>query len=321
MREYATYLDSFEDVCCGQCDYYFQTFHGGKFRRGVDYDWKFLGDELAVFVHSGRPANNVYQLVGLAITLKCGWLGMPPNMERVRCGFPSAELAAGVHTGTVWATPRDGRWFLRGSTINIAKRVESASRTGEHFRIFVSDPAFKRIGRKVRNLLFSPRQVVGMKGVVLPVAVREVRDSFMDLSARLCPRFVPAFRHTAPLALDSATFDLWIHSCLQVWEEAANGRVTDECLDLCRRVLHLEPSNACALYHAAQGVRERGDLETAKLYLEDLTRCTPDFADGWLELGRVLKQLGSPAAARQAVLHARRHGVATDEESLPDLAP
>jgi hypothetical protein len=182
----------------------------------------------------------------------------------------------------------------------------------------VSDSAFKRIGRKTKNLLFSPRHVPPMKGIVLPVAVREVHDSFMDLSQRLAPEHAVAFREVATHALHSATFDAWIHSCLQVWDEKAFGRVTDECMEMCKALLTVDPTNAVALYHASQGARERGDIETAKLYLEDLTSCSPRFGDAWLELGRLHKSTGAMAEARKAIIQARRHGVSVEEESLPD---
>jgi class 3 adenylate cyclase len=317
LREYARYVDCFEATCQAQCRYFFETYHAGAFRSGLDYDFHFLGDELTVFLHSGNAADDVYQLICLAITLKCGWLGAPPNTRRLSAGFPTAELAAGVHVGNVWASRRGGAYVLRGSAINVAKRVETASRDGDHFRIYVSDPAYKRIGRKIRNLLFSPRRVLAMKGIVLPAAVREVSDSFMDVSERLAPQLASPFHRAAPAALNSATFDLWIHSCLQVWEQNTNKRVTDDCLELCRFVLGLEPGNACALYHAAQGERERGNPDTARLYLEDLTRQAPQFADGWLELGRLLKQTGEHDAAHRAILQARRRGVRLEEEDLP----
>lgn len=39
--------------------------------------------------------------------------------------------------------------------------------------------------------------------------------------------------------------------------------------------------------------------------------------DGWLELGRLLKQVGKIEDARGSLRQARRHGVSADEEALP----
>jgi class 3 adenylate cyclase len=326
LKEYATYVDSFEQLCREQCQYFFETLHKDKgWVAGRDYDFKFLGDELVVFMHTDNARQNIYQLIALAITLKCGWLGTPLNARRVEGGAPSAELAAGIHIGSVWAKFMDGTYKRRGFAINVAKRIESASREGQHFRIYVSDPAMKRVNRRSRNILFSPRKIVQMKGVVVPVGVYEVVDSFLDPSTRLAPDRFKRFRNVALKAIGANSYDLWIHSCLQVSEEARNKKktkkVTDENLDLCRRTLNIDPKNASALHHAAQGMRERQDWETSRLYLEDLTGCWPGFADGWLELGRVLKKLGDTTGASHAIRQARRYGIDAVEEPLPELPP
>jgi hypothetical protein len=182
--------------------------------------------------------------------------------------------------------------------------------------VLLSDPAFKQLNRRMRNLMFGPRHVLPMKGVVVPIGVHEVVESFVDPSKRLAPRFADGFGEVARLALASNTFDLWIHSCLQTWEEHLRGQVTDECLGLCERVLNIDPRNAVALYHAAQGKRERDDFETARLYLMDLVHCWPSFGDGWLEMGRLCKLIGDAARARECILQARRFGVSAEEESL-----
>jgi class 3 adenylate cyclase len=326
LKEYATYVDSFEQLCREQCHYFFETLHKDKgWRAGRDYDFRFLGDELVVFMHTDNARQNIYQLLALAITLKCGWLGTPLNASRVAGGAPSAELAAGIHIGSVWAKFSDGGYKRRGFAINVAKRIESASREGQHYRIYMSDPAMKRVNRRSRNILFSPRKIVQMKGVVVPIGVYEVVDSFLDPKTRLAPELFKRFRKVALQAIGANSFDLWIHSCLQVSEEARNHgkkiKVTDENLELCRRTLNIDPKNACALHHAAQAMRERKDFESSRLYLEDLTNYWPGFADGWLELGRVLNKMKDTAGARHAILQARRCGVPPEEESLPGETP
>lgn len=318
LRDYAEYVDSFEQLCREQCRFFFEEFHKNKgWRQGFDYEYQFVGDELAVFMHTDKPHNDVYQLIALAIALKCGWLGTALNARRLEAGAPSAELAAGIHIGNVWAQRMERGYKRRGFSINVAKRIESASREGEHFRVFVSDPAMKRVNRRIRNVLFSARKIVPMKGVVVPVGVYEVMDSFLDPSLRLAPGQFEGFRSVARKAIAANAYDLWIHSCLQVSEEVRNGhRITDDNLELCRRTLNIDPGNASALHHAAQAMRERGDFETARLFLEDLTANWPGFADGWLELARVLRRLREFEGARRALLQARRAGIDASEEPM-----
>lgn len=323
LREYSEYVETFHRLCIEQCRYYFEEFLGGEYRGGgLDYDIKSVGDELAVFMHTRWPWDDVFQLICLAITLKCGWLGTPLNAARIANGMATAELAAGLHHGKIWARRTEEGFSKQGFAINVAKRVESASREGDRFRIFVSDPAFKLVNRRMRSLICGPRRVAKMKGVVVPIGVYEIIESFVNVRQRLAPQFAEGFEKIARKALETNSFDLWIHSCLQVWAEERNGhRVTDEYLDLCDHVLKIDPRNPVALLHAAQAHRERDDLETARLYYEDLTRFWPTLADGWLELGRTLKEMGETRSARRAILQAFRHGVGAEEESLPEVEP
>jgi hypothetical protein len=176
----------------------------------------------------------------------------------------------------------------------------------------------KRVNRRSRNFLFSPRKIVQMKGVVVPVGVYEVVDSFINPDQRLAPVLLEGFLKVAHMAMNTNAYDLWIHSCLQVYDEKKNkNTVTKENLDLCHKTLNIDPRNACALLHAAQGTRDNKDWETARLIYEDLTSHWPTFGEGWLELGRLLKKMGDLPGARRAILQARRCGVENDEEELP----
>jgi class 3 adenylate cyclase len=316
LEEYADYLETFREVCVSQTEFFFGHVHEGKYQRGKDYETTFLGDQMIIFLNSERPSNDVYQLVCLAITLKCAWLGSPMNAGRVASRMPTTDIACGIHSGAIWAKRREDGYDRWGFAINLAKRIETVSREGEHFQVFLSDAAYKRISRQLRNLLTGPRLALPLKGVVAPIGLYEIHESFVDPFKRLAPQFAEDFRQVARQALASNRFDEWIHSCLQVSEESKNGCVTSECLELCLETLKINSQNAVALYYAAQGLRERGQEEMAVLYLQDLTKAWPCFGDGWLELGRSQKRLGLQREARLSLLQARRCGVPEEEEEL-----
>jgi len=318
LEEYARFSETFRETCVEQCHHFFEVHRKHKLiHDGRHYRVEISGDELVVFLHTDRPHDDVYQLICLAISLKCAWLGVPMNVERIASGRPSHELAAGIHSGPVWAKRTEEGFDLCGFTINLGKRVESSSRQGNLFRIFVSDPAFKLVNRRMRNLLFTARQVVDLKGISVPIGVYEVAESFVDATRRLAPPFRKRFFEVATHALRANTFDLWIHSCFQVGAAAGERPVTEDAMELCRQVLNIDPTNAVALFYAAEGHQGRGDLETARLHLEDLVRFWPMLGDGWLALGRLHKEMGEPAAARRCLLQARRQGVRESEEALP----
>ena len=317
LREYAGYIESFRDLWTQQCGHLFGHVLGGKYRRGLHYEYESAGDELVVFLHTGNPANDIYQLLCLAIALKCGWLGAPANEARLKAGLASTELAAGVHLGKVWARRTESGFDKWGVVINTAKRIESQSREGTRFRIFASDPAFKKVTMRLRNILFGPRRVEQMKGILLPTGVYEVADSFANLGKRLAPQLGDRFERVARLALEANTFDLWIHSCLQVVCESKYGCVTDENLALCRHVLRIDPHNPVALYYAAQGMRDRGDLDMAIMDLEEAVRTWPSFGDGWMELGKLYSAREDMPRARECMRQAARCGITESAGSAP----
>src|SRR5688500_4190337 len=114
LHEYSRYVDWFHHLAAEQTEYMFITALKSKYLRGVHYEVKLVGDELAVFLHSDNASDNVYQLICLAIVLKCGWLGAPFNAARLEEGLSTAELAAGVSLGMVWARRTETGFEKRG---------------------------------------------------------------------------------------------------------------------------------------------------------------------------------------------------------------
>lgn len=311
LEAYAQYVSAFHDLCRRQTRFFFQTLSKTE---PVDYSIQMVGDEMVVFLHTDNPPNDVYLLICLAVTLKCGWLGSPLNAERLLSGLSSTGLASGINSGPVWAIRTSEGFTKCGFALNVGKRVESASREGERYQVMVSDPAFKQINRKIRNLLFGARHIVPMKGIVVPVGVHEVAECFMNIGKRLEPALLQGFAKVGRQALQHNTFDLWVHSCWQLFQTAQAGDlITDDALTLCEHVLNIDPLNPVALYHAGQAMVERKDLETAALYYEDLTGHWPTLADGWLELALVYRAMGRNDQARICFLQARRRGVPSQE--------
>jgi class 3 adenylate cyclase len=311
LHDYAEYVSAFHDLCKRQTRFFFRTLSKTE---GLDYTVQVVGDEMVVFLHTENPANDVYLLICLAVTLKCGWLGAPRNSERLFSGLSSTGLAAGINSGLIWSQKTPEGFSKCGFAINVGKRVESASREGERYQILISDPAFKQINRRIRNLLFGPRRILPMKGIVVPVGIYEVAECFMNVGKRLEPDLLKDFSNVARQALQRNTFDLWVHTCWQVYQASLAGdRISDEALSLCEHVLNIDPINPGALFHAGQAMQERNDLGTARLYAEDLTRHWPKLADGWLELARIYRAMGKKDDAHTCVLQARRRGVPGEE--------
>ena len=312
-RQYAVLVDSFHHTCMEQCRHFFTGFLDGKYADGRDYSARIIGDELLVFLHSGRPQNDVYLLACLAATIMAGWLAAPLTRRRVARRQPVSQLSGGIHWGTVWAKPVGEHFEYAGYAINMAKRIEGHSRSGSRYQILLSDQAFKTVHLHQRNLLFGPCLQFQSKGILGTLSTFELAATFLKLEPRLAPAMVRPAKSVLWRAISATTRDLWMHDFHQVWSEARHGRVTDEAMVACRAVLHHEPTDPVALYHLAQGLRERDDLASARLVLQELTQAWPRFGDGHWELAKVLKASGFQEAGEDA---ARRAALLGIEEAL-----
>lgn len=314
LREYAVFMRSFHDACLLQCQHFFGTFLEGKYASGCEYAVQLRGDELLVFTHTGKGANDVYMLACLAATLKAAWLGSPFNVERIGNRLPAVEISAGIHHGPVWVEWRGSEYDYCGYAINLAKRVEGISRRGVGYRIFLTDQAFKQVNFRQRNLLFSDRQQAELKGILGQAGVYELAHTFMNPEPRLHPPFVQSVTEVFAEAIMIASQEAWIHDLFQVWSEAKHGKVTDEAMIMCRQVISHSPGDPVALYHLAQGLREKGDHAAAILLLREVTSAWPQFGDGFYELGKLLEVEGNTEAALAALRRADLLGV---ENALP----
>ena len=80
----------------------------------------------------------------------------------------------------------------------------------------------------MRNLMFGTRLLHHAKGVDAPVGVYELVDSFVDPTRRLDADTAKGFTAIARRAVETNTFDLWIHSCLQVDTQSTCGTVQND---------------------------------------------------------------------------------------------
>ena len=319
LKAYSDYVHSFQATMREQCEYFFGEYLEGSIERGTGYSYSIVGDELVVFLHTSKSANDVYLLTILAITLKAAWLLSPVNRERVRHRAAAAEIAVGINFGQLWAQRTEDGYEKEGYVINLAKRIESHSRHGEHYRIFLSDGAFKQIHTRMRNLLFGPRTLISGKGIVGQFGVYEIVDSFANVLTRLSPQLAIEFEAIMEEAIDSTSRDLWIHSAYQLASESTHGRVTAAAAKRCQAVLNYDPSNPVALYHLAQHYRDSGQHPMAAISYSALLDSWPTFGDGFLEQGDCLAEQGEVEAARDAYRRASRLGITEAEDKLAKL--
>ena len=100
------------------------------------------GDEgcLQIFVSKNKNeslAGDIDVAITIALDLKRRWLMTEYNQKRIEQGLLPADLAIGIHFGQVYVKNNKAE----GYTINLAKRIESASREGKFTHILLSESA------------------------------------------------------------------------------------------------------------------------------------------------------------------------------------
>lgn len=314
LKEYADHLDSFHRICLSQCRYFFNGFLEGKYVEGRDYRARIIGDELLVYIHTGRSHNDVYLLACLAATLKAAWLAAPMNQMRIARKQSVSQISGGIHFGQIWSSPLENGYDYCGYAINMAKRIEGHSRVGGRYRILLSDHAFKQVHFHQRNLIFGKCLSFESKGLLGQTSAYELHSTFMNLGPRLDPSLACEVKRLLAATVTLSTQDPWMHDFHQVWSEADGCNITDSAMELCRAVLLHDPTDPVALYHLAQALRERGDPSTALIILRELTSAWPRFGDGHWELARLLRSIGEESNSAESLRVARLLGI---EDPLP----
>lgn len=160
---------------------------GVDIRVGDDYEWDIEGDEVRVFLYSGNTEYDVRSALQLAVKMKLAWLTSDFNYGAFEDKGLVFDVGIGVHTGKVIRETKDWRMRSRdavpridGFTINIGKKVEQYSRSGQVYKLFVSGNV-RSILEQSKNFAvkFSSDKQQKLKDSAITIAIFEV-VSFLD---------------------------------------------------------------------------------------------------------------------------------------------
>ncbi len=181
QKDYCNFIEAFHDCFNKVCNYYKDSVY-------EDHERKFFhahprGDEgcLKIFAAKNEKelARDVDIAISIALDLKKMWLFTKYNRIRVRNEkLLPVELAIGIHLGKVWLKD-DGN--PEGYTINLAKRIESASRDGKFTHIFVSETARERLYTIRDDSAYKCTKAfsIGTKGISHDINVHEIKHHFL----------------------------------------------------------------------------------------------------------------------------------------------
>jgi len=161
--------------------------HYGYVGNGLDSHWSIAGDEMRVFLYSGAIRFDVGNALLIAMKIKLAWLASTFNERILQEGRLVSRIGVGINCGKVVKDVREWRVKMgeeqpniEGYAINVAKRVESASREGSIYQIMVSDSLYRRCHESnAINVAFSQPRSLVFKGIGQKILVYEV-SSFIN---------------------------------------------------------------------------------------------------------------------------------------------
>ncbi len=134
-------IKSLQAICADEAAYFLSTHpqyrglpeYSTRDQMAEEYNCQFrtVGDEIRVFLHSGDEWADTNHLMEIAIRLKLRWLFCEFNKTRIKQNKPPEELAIGIHTGPVLIEENKPEGFA----MNVGKRIEGECRNGALCRI------------------------------------------------------------------------------------------------------------------------------------------------------------------------------------------
>lgn len=181
LVDYCKFITSFQECFVRVCTYYKNNAYEKS--ESDFFQFNARGDEgcLKIFVAKSEEdlARDVDVAISIALDLKKMWLFSERNRDRIKKEkLLPVELAIGIHMGKVWLKD-DGQ--PEGYAINLAKRIEGASRDGKFTHIFVSEAAHGQLyyHKDEKIYKFTDGFSVPTKGISQEIRVFEVKHHFL----------------------------------------------------------------------------------------------------------------------------------------------
>lgn len=185
LKEYNVFINNFQRCFKSVCEHYKKE----EYNNNDDYyDYQSRGDEgcLKIFVPNRDDLSiDVDNAICIGLDLKRQWLLEEDNAGRIANGLLPVDIAIGIHSGTVWVNKEEKKGKIKyrpeGYAINLAKRIESASRKGKFSHILVSESAREELHllKDECHYRFSKPFTIDPKGISRSIKVFEVMHHFL----------------------------------------------------------------------------------------------------------------------------------------------
>lgn len=185
LREYNKFLSDFQDCFEKVCEHYKKERY--EETEYPYFKWGVRGDEGCLMIFVSKNDSSLAKDIDIAIKIACDlkrvWLFTENNIHRIRDdGLLPVDVAIGIHAGKVWIN-KDGpdKYRPEGYAINLAKRIESASRDGKFTHILLSEAARGQLHnlKDEDTYIFDDPFPIEPKGISRNVRVFEIKHHFL----------------------------------------------------------------------------------------------------------------------------------------------
>ena len=148
---------------------------------------QYRGDEVVGFLNFPKTVNKrildqaVVEVIRFVYALKILWLASRYNLNRIHEGQMPREISVGIHMGPIRLVENqnDKTLYHVGYTINVAKRVEGASRIGDSSHILVTAEVREAYRRWI--LSNKAEDTFSMRGIEFQRLGSEVQEKFKGI--------------------------------------------------------------------------------------------------------------------------------------------
>lgn len=184
LEEYCKFVNDFQHCFNTVCNHYRKEEY--KEHEFPFFKWNARGDEgcLMIFVSMGDDslARDIDTAINIALDLKRMWLFTKDNITRIKQDrLLPVDIGIGINAGKVYVDKVENEYQPEGYSINLAKRIESASRDGKFTHILISESA--------RGLLYSLKDestyrfdrpfAIQPRGISREIKVFEIKHHFL----------------------------------------------------------------------------------------------------------------------------------------------
>jgi class 3 adenylate cyclase len=185
LREYNDFLNDFRDCFKKICNHYMTKEY--KKHEHPFFDWEVRGDEGCLKIFTSADVDflprDIDTAINIALDLKRVWLFKKNNESRIlHDGLLPVNLGIGIHAGKVFINPENtDKYRPEGYAINLAKRIESESRSGKFAHILISETARGQLYRlrDESTYRFDKPFTIHPKGITRNIQVFEIKHHFL----------------------------------------------------------------------------------------------------------------------------------------------